>query len=105
MKNDEDSFKKKLGPEQYHILRESGTEIPFSGKYAGYNKKGMYSCAACGNKLFDSKTKFDSNCGWPSFYRAKKDAIEFRDDARHGLHRIEVRCKKCKRRLVAFFEQ
>ncbi|MBW3016791.1 peptide-methionine (R)-S-oxide reductase MsrB [Candidatus Woesearchaeota archaeon] len=96
--------KKKLTKEQYHILVEKGTEAPFSGKFVKHNKKGKYVCAACGNELFDSDTKFDSDCGWPSFYDAKKDAVEFKLDKSHGMHRIEVVCKKCGGHLGHIFD-
>jgi peptide-methionine (R)-S-oxide reductase len=69
-----------------------------------FDKKGKYVCAACGNKLFSSDTKFDSDCGWPSFYDAKKDAVEFKEDNSFGMHRIEVVCKKCKSHLGHVFD-
>lgn len=100
----EDKWKKKLTPEQYSILREKGTEPPFSGKYVEFRKKGRYVCAACGNELFDSKTKFDSGCGWPSFYDAKKDAVEFKKDFSHFMARTEVICKKCGSHLGHIFD-
>lgn len=102
MKKEE--FKKKLTQEQYHVMREKGTEAPFIGKYVEFNKKGRYVCAACGNELFNSDTKFDSDCGWPSFYDAKKDAVEFHDDTSRGMHRIEVTCKKCGSHLGHIFD-
>ncbi|MFH2028510.1 MAG: peptide-methionine (R)-S-oxide reductase MsrB [Nanoarchaeota archaeon] len=95
---------KKLTPEQYHILKEKGTEPAFSGEYVKFDKKGKYVCANCGNELFGSDTKFDSGCGWPSFYDAKKDAVEFKDDISLGMHRIEVRCKKCGGHLGHIFD-
>ncbi|MBT3814416.1 peptide-methionine (R)-S-oxide reductase MsrB [Candidatus Woesearchaeota archaeon] len=91
----EQEWKNKLTKEQYHILRKKGTEAPFSGKYVKHNKKGKYVCAACGNELFGSNTKYDSNCGWPSFYDAKKDAVEFKTDFKLLIPRKEVVCKKC----------
>jgi peptide-methionine (R)-S-oxide reductase len=94
-KKTEKDWKKELSPEQYHVLREKGTEVPFSGKYVKFDKKGRYVCAACGNELFSSGTKFDSSCGWPSFYDAKKDAVEFKKDFSHLMLRTEVLCKKC----------
>ncbi len=100
----EEEWKKKLTPEEYHVLREKGTEAPFSGKYVKYDKKGKYLCAACGNELFSSDTKYDSSCGWPSFYDAKKDAIEFNDDSSLGMKRTEVTCKKCGSHLGHIFD-
>ncbi|MBD3318525.1 peptide-methionine (R)-S-oxide reductase MsrB [Candidatus Woesearchaeota archaeon] len=97
-------WKKKLTSEQYRVLREKGTEAPFSGEYVKFDKKGKYVCAACGNVLFDSSTKFDSSCGWPSFYDAKKGSVEFHDDDSHGMHRIEVTCKKCGGHLGHIFD-
>ena len=77
MKINED-WKKKLTPEQYHVLVEKGTEAPFTGKYVDMHKDGMYHCAACGNALFSSDTKFESGSGWPSFYdMPKKESIKF----------------------------
>ncbi|MBT4651176.1 peptide-methionine (R)-S-oxide reductase MsrB [Candidatus Woesearchaeota archaeon] len=90
-----EEWKKKLSKEQYHILWEKGTEAPFSGKYVKHNKKGKYVCAACGNELFNSDTKYDSDCGWPSFNDAKKEAVEFKLDLKLGISRKEVLCKKC----------
>ena len=70
-------WKKKLSPDQYHVLREAGTEPAFSGKFYKHKEKGKYICGACGNELFSSETKFDSECGWPSFYDAPKGNVEF----------------------------
>ncbi len=103
-KRTEEYWKKKLNPEQYHVLRGKGTELPFSGKYVKFDKKGGYVCAACGNELFSSDTKFESGCGWPSFYDAKEDAVEFIEDDSHGMHRIEVICKKCESHLGHIFD-
>ena len=104
MNKSENEWKKKLSPEQYHILREKGTEAPFSGKYVEFSKKGKYICVGCGNELFSSDTKFDSSCGWPSFYDAKKDAVEFNEDITLGIKRIEVTCKKCGGHLGHIFD-
>ena len=104
VKRSEEEWKKKLSKRQYHVLREKGTEPPFIGKYVLSNKKGKYVCAACGNELFSSDTKFMSFCGWPSFYDAKKDAVEFREDESHGLHRTEVICKRCGSHLGHIFD-
>ena len=95
MKKSKDEWKKKLNPKEYHILREKGTEAPFSGKYVKFDKKGKFICAGCGNVLFDSKTKFDSHCGWPSFYEAKKNSVKFHEDNHLLMKRTEVTCAKC----------
>ena len=94
---------KELTPEQKHILDERGTEPPFSGKYYKHNEKGDYVCAKCGNVLFSSKTKFDSGCGWPSFYDAEPGSVEFRMDFRLVIPRKEVICSKCKGHLGHVF--
>jgi peptide-methionine (R)-S-oxide reductase len=104
MKKNEKEWKEKLSAEQYHVLREHGTEAPFIGKYVMFNKKGKYACAACGNQLFSSDAKFFSLCGWPSFNDADKDAVEFINDLSHGMKRIEVRCRKCGSHLGHVFE-
>ena len=91
----ESEWKKKLTPEQYHLLREKGTELPFTGKYDKFFDKGSYKCAACGNVLFTSETKYDSGCGWPAFFKANKGSIATKDDVSFGMHRIEVMCKRC----------
>ncbi|MDG6222275.1 MAG: peptide-methionine (R)-S-oxide reductase MsrB [Candidatus Bathyarchaeota archaeon] len=92
----EEDWRKVLSPAEYHILREKGTEPAFTGKYVKNNKKGKYVCAACGNELFSSETKFDSGTGWPSFWKSlSKDSIELKSDISHGMQRTEVTCKKC----------
>ena len=102
---DESEFKKKLTPEQYHVLREGGTEAPFSGKYVGEKAKGMYACAACGAPLFSSETKFDSGSGWPSFTEpANRQHVILREDRSHGMSRVEVVCKKCGSHLGHVFD-
>lgn len=96
MKLSEDEWKKKLTPEQYAILREKGTEAPFTGKLLHNKETGMYTCAACGHELFHSDTKFDSNSGWPSFYDvATKGAVNLKEDRSNGMHRVEVTCANC----------
>ena len=91
-----DSWRDKLTDEQYRILREGGTEPPFSGKYVHHQENGMYRCAACGSALFSSDTKFDSKSGWPSFTEpANREHIELREDTSHGMRRTEVRCQNC----------
>lgn len=100
----EDELKKKLSPEQYHILREKGTETPFTGDYLNNKDKGMYTCAACGAELFPSGTKFDSGTGWPSFYDvSKSDAVKLDEDTSHGMHRVEVSCANCGSHLGHLF--
>lgn len=92
----EEKWKKKLTPEQYHVLREKGTEPAFTGKYVHNKEKGMYHCAACGAELFSSDTKFDSGTGWPSFDRAEnRENVELKKDFSYGMMRTEVLCKKC----------
>ena len=97
-------WKKKLAPEQYHILREKGTEMPFTGKYDTFFDKGKYKCAACGNVLFTSETKFDSGCGWPAFFAANEKSIVTKEDNAFGMRRIEVMCKKCGGHLGHVFD-
>ena len=94
-----------LTKEQYHILKEKGTELPFTGKYVHYKENGDYVCTNCGNKLFSSKTKFDSKSGWPSFHSPETEkSIETKTDKSHFMLRTEVICKKCKGHLGHVFE-
>lgn len=88
-------MEKKLTPEQYHILRQKGTEMAFSGKYTEFDQQGIYHCAACGNPIFDSSHKFDAGCGWPSFDEAIPEHVKFIPDNSHGMQRIEVVCAVC----------
>jgi methionine-R-sulfoxide reductase len=98
-------WKDKLTPEQYHILREKGTEPPFTGKYVDMKEKGMYACAACGTPLFSSDTKFESHSGWPSFYEvAKEGNVILTDDNSLGMHRVEVQCATCGGHLGHVFD-
>lgn len=98
-------MKKKLTPEQHFVLKEKGTEKPFTGKYWNNKDKGFYVCAACGEQLFYSDTKFDSGTGWPSFTDPMvKENIELHDDKSHGMNRIEVICKKCGGHLGHVFD-
>ena len=97
-------WKKKLTPKQHHILREKGTETPFTGKILYNKEKGKYHCAGCGAELFSSDTKFDSGTGWPSFYDANKENIELKDDSILGMRRVEVICKKCGGHLGHLFD-
>jgi peptide-methionine (R)-S-oxide reductase len=94
-KTDEE-WRQTLSPEQYAVLRQAGTERPFSGEYVDTKDDGTYRCAACGNELFDSGTKFESGTGWPSFWETvRPDAVELIEDRTHGVVRTEVRCARC----------
>ncbi len=98
-------WRQKLTPEQYHVLREKGTERPFTGRYWEMKEDGTYTCAGCGEELFKSGTKFDSGCGWPSFYDAADSGkVKFHEDASHGMRRVEVTCAKCGGHLGHVFE-
>lgn len=101
----EAEWKKELTPEQFHILRERGTELPFSGEYTTVFGKGMYNCAACGTKLFSSDTKFDAGCGWPSFWEAANTgAVKLQLDHSLGMTRTEVLCSRCGSHLGHVFD-
>ena len=92
----DEQWRDQLSPEQYAVLRQAGTERPFSGEYVDTKDDGTYRCAACGNELFDSSTKFESGTGWPSFWEAvRPDAVELIEDRTHGMVRTEVRCARC----------
>ena len=106
----EDDFKKKLTPEQYQVLRQKGTEAPFSGQYVNEKSKGMYACAACGQQLFSSDTKTDSSHGpaglqgWPSFEEALPGSVKLVPDDSYGMHRTEVICSNCGSHLGHLFD-
>ena len=93
----------KLTKEQIHILKEKGTEAPFTGKYLENKEKGMYVCANCSCELFSSDAKFDSGTGWPSFHSAKEN-VNLKEDNSHGMKRTEVLCKKCQGHLGHVFD-
>ncbi len=92
----EEEWRKDLTPEQYEVLREKGTEAPFTGKYWDTTQEGMYRCAACGQPLFRSETKYDAGCGWPSFAQpVAPGSVDTDIDRSHGMERTEVLCGKC----------
>lgn len=96
IEHDETGWRAMLTPEEYRVLRESGTEPPFSGAYVDAEDPGAYRCRACGNPLFRSAMKFHSGCGWPSFSEAvSPDAVEEHVDTSHGMTRTEIRCAAC----------
>lgn len=101
----EKNWKEKLTPDQYHVLRESGTERPFSGKFNDHKAEGTYVCAGCETPLFDDSQKFDSGCGWPSFDGELDNAniVKIKDTS-HGMTRIEIRCKTCDGHLGHLFD-
>ncbi len=100
----EEEWRRELTPEQYHVLREKGTERAFTGEYADEHASGVYRCAACGQELFSSDTKFESGSGWPSFYQPMApDRVEAHEDSSHGMRRVEVVCSACESHLGHVF--
>jgi peptide-methionine (R)-S-oxide reductase len=100
----EEEWKQELSPQQYHILREKGTERAFTGQYAHTKEPGVYRCAACGQELFASDAKFDSGCGWPSFYQPMdEEKVEMHEDNSFGMCRTEVVCSRCESHLGHVF--
>ncbi|MFD7504805.1 peptide-methionine (R)-S-oxide reductase MsrB [Streptomyces sp. NPDC001700] len=92
----EEQWRAELTPQEYQVLREAGTERPFTGEYTDTKTTGVYSCRACGAELFRSETKFESHCGWPSFYDpSDSSAVELIEDRTLGMVRTEVRCSRC----------
>ena len=92
----EEEWRAELSPEEYRVLREHGTERPHSGKYNEHNETGIYKCRGCGEELFDSSSKFDAHCGWPSFDRELPgDKVEKKRDITHGMIRTEILCQNC----------
>lgn len=104
MPKTDEEWRKKLTSDQYRVLRGKGTELPFTGKYLFNKETGVYTCAGCGAELFDSSTKFDSHCGWPSFFEANSKNIITKTDDSHGMTRVEVLCKKCGGHLGHVFD-
>jgi peptide-methionine (R)-S-oxide reductase len=101
----DEEWKKILPPEVYHIARQKGTERPWTSPYENLNELGTYHCAACGNPLFISDTKFESGCGWPSFYEpVSKGSVIYTPDHTHGMKRTEVQCGRCNAHLGHVFE-
>ncbi len=104
LRKSEAEWQRELTPEQYHILREKGTERAFTGQYAHTKDKGVYHCAACGQELFASETKFESGSGWPSFYQPlAPDRVDSHEDTSYGMRRVEVVCSRCDSHLGHVF--
>ncbi|WP_081413753.1 peptide-methionine (R)-S-oxide reductase MsrB [Eisenibacter elegans] len=98
-------WKQVLDPQAYQVLRQKGTERAYTGAFWNHKAKGLYLCAGCDNELFHSDTKYDSHCGWPSFFEAfRPGAIRFEDDRSHGMVRTEVLCAKCDGHLGHIFD-
>lgn len=98
-------WRKQLSENQFYVTRQKGTEPPYTGEHEGTRAAGTYKCVCCGQPLFRSETKFDSGCGWPSFYApANKELVEEEEDRSHGMRRTEVKCSKCDAHLGHVFE-
>lgn len=104
MPKTEAEWRSHLSPEQYRILRQAGTEAPFTGKYLDTKADGTFACAACGNPLFAAPTKFDSGTGWPSFDEALPGAVAYKTDSSHGMSRTEITCARCGSHLGHVFD-
>ncbi|MEV6247238.1 peptide-methionine (R)-S-oxide reductase MsrB [Streptomyces sp. NPDC051742] len=101
----DEQWRAELTPAEYQVLRQAGTEPAFRGEYTDTKTKGVYSCRACGSELFTSNEKFESHCGWPSFFDPKdSSAVELIEDRSHGMLRTEVRCSRCGSHLGHVFE-
>jgi len=100
----DNEWKAILSPEEFRVLRQSGTERPFTGTYDKFFEKGKYYCKACHNYLFSSDYKYNSGCGWPAFYDVNKEGVVYIKDNSMGMQRIEVRCKQCSSHLGHVFD-
>lgn len=101
----EEEWRQLLSADQYTVLRQAGTERPWSGKYVDEHADGTYHCAGCGAELFDSSTKYESGCGWPSFFATNGEGtVDYIDDTTHGMRRTEVRCHRCGSHLGHVFD-
>lgn len=99
----DETWKEILPSDLYQIARKQGTEMPFTGKYNKFSEKGTYFCSVCGNKLFRSDAKFESSCGWPSFFESVENSVVYKKDLSHGMNRIEVECGRCNSHLGHIF--
>lgn len=100
----EEQWRSELTPEQYRVLRQAGTERPFTGRYWNVKDDGTYTCAGCGQELFTADEKFDSGCGWPSFSQVTPGAVVLHEDYSHNMHRTEVLCSRCGGHLGHVFD-
>ncbi len=103
-KQSQEEWKSQLTREEYHILREKGTEMPHTGEYNLHFEKGTYMCKGCGSALFQSDSKFDAHCGWPSFDKAIEESIRYEKDTSSGMIRVEIICNQCDGHLGHVFE-
>jgi peptide-methionine (R)-S-oxide reductase len=105
VKKTDEQWREELTEFEYHVLRQAGTERAYTGELLEEHREGIFSCRGCGAELFRSNAKFDSHCGWPSFYEPQEgDAVELIEDRSHGMSRVEVRCKNCGSHLGHVFE-